>query len=72
MMCQLEKRNVVVHCNAGASRSPSFVMAYLMVRGLSFDQAYRFLKSKRLIVDVQLFESALRELDIEALRKELV
>ncbi|XP_056148054.1 dual specificity protein phosphatase 19-like [Lampris incognitus] len=39
---------VLVHCNAGVSRSSSIVMGYLMLRdGLSFDDAYRHVKQAR-------------------------
>ncbi|XP_050735356.1 dual specificity protein phosphatase 19-like [Eriocheir sinensis] len=42
---------VLVHCNAGVSRSASVVMAYLMRNyGMSFDEAFRFVKSKRSFV----------------------
>ncbi|KAK8743046.1 hypothetical protein OTU49_001501 [Cherax quadricarinatus] len=39
---------VLVHCNAGVSRSASIVIAYLMRHySMSFDEAFRFVKSKR-------------------------
>ncbi|KAM3862663.1 dual specificity protein phosphatase 19-like [Diretmus argenteus] len=39
---------VLVHCNAGVSRSSSIVIGYLMLReGLSFDDAYRQVKQAR-------------------------
>lgn len=42
---------VLVHCNAGVSRAASIVMAYLMRHyGMSFDEAFRFVKSKRSFV----------------------
>ncbi|XP_042219922.1 dual specificity protein phosphatase 19-like [Homarus americanus] len=39
---------VLIHCNAGVSRSASIVIAYLMRHyGMSFDEAFKFVKSKR-------------------------
>ncbi|XP_042370482.1 dual specificity protein phosphatase 19-like, partial [Plectropomus leopardus] len=39
---------VLVHCNAGVSRSSSIVIGYLMLReGLSFDDAYGQVKLAR-------------------------
>ncbi|MED6292551.1 hypothetical protein CHARACLAT_001458 [Characodon lateralis] len=39
---------VMVHCNAGVSRSSSIVIGYLMLReGLSFDDAYKQTKLAR-------------------------
>ncbi|XP_033329893.1 dual specificity protein phosphatase 19 [Megalopta genalis] len=40
--------NILVHCNAGVSRSPTIVISYLMVyEGLSFDDAYYKVKQVR-------------------------
>ncbi|TMS04949.1 Dual specificity protein phosphatase 19 [Larimichthys crocea] len=39
---------VLVHCNAGVSRSSSIVIGYLMLKeGLSFDDAYSQVKLAR-------------------------
>ncbi|XP_078045622.1 dual specificity protein phosphatase 19 [Augochlora pura] len=41
-------KNILVHCNAGVSRSPTIVISYLMVHeGLSFDDAYNKVKQVR-------------------------
>jgi len=48
-------RNVLVHCQGGVSRSPSFVIGYLMkYHSKTFDQAYQWVKSKRSIVNPNL------------------
>jgi len=42
------KENILVHCNAGVSRSPSIVIAYLMIiMKLSYDEAYNMVKRAR-------------------------
>jgi protein-tyrosine phosphatase len=42
---------VLVHCNAGVSRSPSFVIAYFMKElSMSFDDALSYVQGKRSIV----------------------
>ncbi|XP_011870470.1 PREDICTED: dual specificity protein phosphatase 19 [Vollenhovia emeryi] len=42
------KENILVHCNAGVSRSASIVIAYLMiVMKLSYDEAYDTVKRAR-------------------------
>lgn len=39
---------VYVHCNAGVSRSASFVIAYLMRElAMTFEEAFTFVKQKR-------------------------
>lgn len=42
------KENILVHCNAGVSRSPAIIIAYLMiVMKLSYDEAYDKVKAVR-------------------------
>lgn len=46
------RKNILVHCYAGVSRSASIVIAYIMARfNLSFDDALSYVKSKRSIVN---------------------
>ncbi|CAF1083560.1 unnamed protein product [Adineta ricciae] len=47
--------NVLVHCQGGISRSPSFVIGYLMrYHSKTFNQAYLFVKEKRRIINPNL------------------
>jgi dual specificity MAP kinase phosphatase len=47
--------NVLVHCQSGISRSPSFVIGYLMkYHSKTFDQAYLLVKEKRKIINPNL------------------
>jgi hypothetical protein len=50
-----ENKNVLVHCQGGISRSPSFVIGYLMrYHSKTFEQAYLLVKEKRKIIDPNL------------------
>lgn len=51
----LLNQNVLIHCQGGISRSPSFVIGYLMkYHSKTFDQAYSFVKEKRKITNPNL------------------
>ncbi len=48
-------RNILIHCQAGISRSPSFIIGYLMrYDSKTFEEAYNFVQSKRNIVSPNL------------------
>lgn len=59
----MDKGNVLVHCNAGVSRSGAIVVSYVMKnKGLSYDDALAFLREKRKKVTPNTaFEKQLRE-----------
>ena len=47
-----KKKNVLLHCHAGISRSPTFVIGYLMkFHKKTFEQAYALVKSRRSIIN---------------------
>lgn len=49
------KENVLVHCQGGVSRSPSFIIGYLMrYHSKTFQDAYSFVKDKRKIINPNL------------------
>ena len=52
---------VLVHCGAGASRSASIVVAYIMwTKKMTYKEAFNFVKSKRNIININLgFEDQL-------------
>ncbi|CAF1118312.1 unnamed protein product [Rotaria sp. Silwood1] len=51
----LLNQNILVHCQGGISRSPSFIIGYIMKYHLkTFEQAYSFVKNKRQIISPNL------------------
>jgi len=51
----LLNENILVHCQGGISRSPSFIIGYLMkYYSKTFDQAYLLVKDKRNIINPNL------------------
>jgi len=64
------KKNILVHCAGGVSRSTSFVIAYMMfIEDLPFDKAFEFVKGKHertnpnkgFLTQLQLFETVVSE-----------
>ncbi|KAL7713004.1 Dual specificity protein phosphatase [Entamoeba marina] len=46
--CVVKKENVIVHCNAGVSRSATVVIAYLMkYQAMTYKSAFSYVKEKR-------------------------
>eukprot|EP00760_Papus_ankaliazontas_P031007 PhM_4_TR5166/c3_g1_i1/m.79851 len=68
---RLAGKNVLVHCDGGITRSPSVIMAYLLIHGtgespgehMSFDCAYETIYSRRERLEVGIFNEELRELE---------
>ncbi|CAF2536304.1 unnamed protein product [Rotaria sp. Silwood2] len=51
----LLNQNILIHCQGGISRSPSFIIGYLMkYHSKTFDQAYSIVKEKRKIINPNL------------------
>ncbi len=49
---QKEKKNIMIHCAASMSRSPTLVIAYLMIANhLTFDEAYRLVKRQHSLAE---------------------
>lgn len=56
------KIKVYIHCKNGHGRGPSLVIAYFIYKGMSFDEAFILVKSKRK-------EIHLEKVQIKALKK---
>ena len=64
-----ENKNVIVHCAAGMSRSPTLVIAYLMIANQwKYEEAFNFVKRRRPIADPNIgFVRQLKELEAKIL-----
>lgn len=60
-----ENKNVMVHCAAGMSRSPTLVIAYLMIANQwTYEEAFGFVKRKRPLAEPNIgFVRQLKELE---------
>lgn len=58
------KRNIFINCHQGISRSPTFIISYLITKkNMNFRDAYQFVKSKRGQIEPNFgFELILRSL----------
>ena len=68
------KKNVVVHCAQGKSRSGAVIIAYIMTinPAFTFEKAREFVQSKRAIVDPNpSFSSQLKSFEVSEVLKEL-
>uniref|UniRef100_A0A7N0SXC6 Uncharacterized protein n=1 Tax=Kalanchoe fedtschenkoi TaxID=63787 RepID=A0A7N0SXC6_KALFE len=51
--CEREKARILVHCMSGRSRSPAYVVAYLMKsKGWRLQQSYQLVKDRRPTVEI--------------------
>ncbi|KAG4101999.1 phosphatases II [Neocallimastix lanati (nom. inval.)] len=57
------KGKILIHSNVGISRSPAFVIAYLMeTKNISYNEAFKLVKSKRFCIKPNMgFELQLKE-----------
>lgn len=61
----LENKNIFIHCLGGLSRSPTLVIAYLMIEHRwNFEESYNFVKTKRPYISINSgFINQLKELE---------
>ena len=60
---EIKKGKILIHCAAGISRSPTFIISYLMKENkLTFEEAYKFLIKKKRTININYgFLEQLRE-----------
>lgn len=46
-----QRQNIVINCQAGVSRSASFLIGYLIRNGLTYDTSYQLVKSCRPVIN---------------------
>lgn len=47
-----QKKSVLVHCSGGVSRSAAIVIGYLIFKGSTFEEAFKLVRRKRSVVDM--------------------
>jgi protein-tyrosine phosphatase len=62
---RLQSRRIFIHCNAGISRSPTIVIAYVMKHlKVDFEHAFKLVKETRLTINPNAgFLSQLKDYD---------
>lgn len=62
----VNNKKVFVHCAGGISRSPSFVIAFLMIENeWNYEEAYNYVKKKRNIIEPNVgFIKQLKQLEL--------
>jgi protein-tyrosine phosphatase len=50
--CEKQNKKVLVHCSFGVSRSASMVIGYLISKGVPFHEAFKMVRSKRDLMDI--------------------
>lgn len=49
--CIKEGGKILVHCSYGVSRSATIVIAYLIKKGMTYEEAYNYVKERRSIIE---------------------
>jgi protein tyrosine phosphatase (PTP) superfamily phosphohydrolase (DUF442 family) len=47
----IDQGSTLVHCYAGISRSASIIISYLMKQGMTYEEAYNYVKERRPIIN---------------------
>lgn len=68
----VSKKNILVNCAAGFSRSPSIVIAYLMFKNnWNLEKAFEFVRSRRFVSPNSGFMKQLKEFEEEHQKKQI-
>lgn len=70
--CVTKKEKVLIHCNAGVTRSATITISYLMRNlKISFEEAHKMVRAKRPCIDIKVFEEDLKQLEA-SLKKSII